>query len=141
MILRPDPPCFEITGDKHCWDAAEILQSRSTNDRTIYSWDPSTNTRLTLPTTPRARECAVQFQSPLGCNHEHRVAGQAGGDRYADPPQDLADWVRGNDAVTEAGFDFRDREKWMLGDIIYSTPVVVGTPSVGGGLDTRPQPG
>ncbi len=34
--------------------------------------------------------------------------------------------------MTEVGFDFRDREKWMLGDIIYSTPVVVGTPSVGG---------
>ena len=29
--------------------------------------------------------------------------------------------------MTEAGFDFRDREKWRLGDIIYSTPVVVGT--------------
>jgi type IV pilus assembly protein PilY1 len=128
---KPDSkPCFEMTGDKHCWDAAEILQSRSTNDRTIYTWDPGTKTRLTLPTTPRDTSAPFNFSPPWDATTNTTWQTKLGltGTPTA---EGLTDWVRGNDAVTEAGFDFRDREKWMLGDMIYSTPVVVGTPVVG----------
>jgi type IV pilus assembly protein PilY1 len=123
-------PCFEMTGDKHCWDAAEILQSRSTNDRTIYTWDPGTKTRLTIPTTPRDTSAPFNFNPPWDSTTNTTWQTKLG---LSGTPtaEGLADWVRGNDAVTEAGFDFRDRETWMLGDMIYSTPVVVGTPTVG----------
>jgi type IV pilus assembly protein PilY1 len=49
---------------------------------------------------------------------------------------DLVDWVRGSDNILGTAFTFRERlsesRYWRLGDIVYSTPVVVGTPSVGG---------
>lgn len=40
----------------------------------------------------------------------------------------LIDWVRGD--TTYDGTTARNRNGWILGDVVYSTPVVVGTPSL-----------
>ncbi|HAA04324.1 MAG TPA: hypothetical protein DCE18_13195, partial [Syntrophobacteraceae bacterium] len=118
-------PCFEITGTKHCWDGAEILRNRTpvgTDDRNIYYWDP-TATPKTQPfpkfgdidstTDPTETANRNLWKTKLGL--------------AATPTADsLVDWVRGTDVAT-----LRDRDLWGLGDIVYSTPIVVGTPSVG----------
>jgi type IV pilus assembly protein PilY1 len=120
-------PCFEITGTKNCWDGAEVLRSRSTNDRTIYYWDPTASpSTQQLPARPQPTDNPPWDSSTI-TSWQTRM-----GLATNPTPQDLDDWVRGNDNVYEAGFAFRDRDGWELGDIIYSTPVVIGTPSVGG---------
>jgi hypothetical protein len=40
----------------------------------------------------------------------------------------LINWVRGD--ATYDGTTARDRNNWVLGDVVYSTPVVVGAPSL-----------
>lgn len=43
--------------------------------------------------------------------------------------QNLIDWTRGEMAPVVSGY--RNRNGWLLGDIVYSTPVVVGPPKIG----------
>ncbi len=49
------------------------------------------------------------------------------------------DFIRGDDANEGKGANYRDRGSKKLGDIVHSTPVFVGTPSVGW-PDTAPFP-
>ena len=125
-------PCFEITDpNKNCWDAAEILQKRDTNNRTIYSWDPTTKTTVTIPQVPR--DTGSPFpptNPPWSSSLTATWSGTLGLSGSLTAP-DLIDWVRGDDNIVDSTFAFRDRANWRLGDIIYSTPVVVGTPGVG----------
>ena len=49
------------------------------------------------------------------------------GDEIADDEiKDMIDFVRGD--ATNDGGKYRDRNRWFLGDIIYSTPSIVGPP-------------
>lgn len=128
--------CFEApTGaTKHCWDGSEVMQTQSggTNGRNIYSWDPTaSNPTIAVPTRPQPIE-NPPWDSPTISSWQTRLGLSPGPPSTSVPtPEDLVDWVRGNESLTEAGFSFRDRENWILGDIVYSTPVVVGTPSIG----------
>jgi type IV pilus assembly protein PilY1 len=128
-------PCFEITGTKNCWDGAEVLETD--NSRTLYTWDPNASppATITVPMVPRQGSAPftpsnppwVSMDSTTTTNWKNKLGlGTAPG------AADLLDWVRGSDAPLGSTYTFRDRDNWRLGDIIYSTPVVVGTPSVGG---------
>jgi len=129
--------CFEITRTKHCWDGAGILQNRSTDDRTIYSWDPTASppAMLTVPTVPRQTSSPyLPLSPPWDSTTTSTWAARLGVSGSLTAP-DLLDWVRGDDNIVDSTYNFRDRgDDWglsRLGDIIYSTPVVVGTPTVG----------
>jgi type IV pilus assembly protein PilY1 len=130
-------PCFEIVGTKNCWDGADILKTN--NSRTMYTWDPTASppAMITLPAVPRQASSPYTPTSPW-VSMDSATSGATTinwknklGLGTAPTAADLIDWVRGADAPLGSTYTFRDRDNWRLGDIIYSTPVVVGTPSVG----------
>ncbi len=126
-------PCFEITGTKNCWDAAEILKTN--NDRTIYTWDPTASppAMITIPAVPRQGSSPFAPTAPwTSADGTATVTWKSKlGLGVAPTAADLIDWVRETDDISGSSYAFRDRDGWKLGDIIYSTPVVVGTPTVG----------
>ncbi|MCL4553302.1 MAG: PilC/PilY family type IV pilus protein, partial [Candidatus Marsarchaeota archaeon] len=121
-------PCFQITsGTKHCWDGAQILQSRDTNDRTLYTWDTSTKTQVTVPIVPTSGSIDPPWTSTATSTWQTKL-----GVTTSPTPSDLISWVRGIDVDGLRTRTDSDNLQWRLGDIVYSTPVVVGTPTVGG---------
>ncbi len=88
------------------WEAGEILRGRSADSRTIYTGIAGN---------------LVEF---TGSNLDDL-------DDYMNTPpdtvgtlEDLIDYIRG-DEIT----GMRDRNGWKLGDLVHSTPVVVGKPA------------
>ena len=123
--FETNPPCFEMTGTRHCWDGAEILRNGTpvgTDDRNIYYWD-STATPKTQPFPKHGDIDSTTDPTEIAKRNLWKTKLGLAATPTAD---DLVDWVRGTDVGT-----LRDRDRWGLGDIVYSTPVVVGTPSVG----------
>jgi type IV pilus assembly protein PilY1 len=91
-------------GDAAIWEAGEILRQRPTSERRIFT---AVN--------------GVTYNFDSGRSDDLRDAlGVATNVEAAD----LINWVRG-DAVE----GLRDRHGWILGDIVHSTPVVVGAPA------------
>ncbi len=99
--------CFNLPysdGDVPAWEAGTLLAEQGAASRQIIT--------------------------ALGGNSYDFVEGSASNLRVAmDVPTDeeaadLISWVRGNDVA-----GLRDREGWILGDAINSTPVVVGAPA------------
>ena len=128
--------CFEapVGATTHCWDGSQLMQTASggSNGRTIYYWDPTQSPPTQqVPIRPQPVE-NPPWNSTTISNWQTKLGLSPGPPSTSVPtPEDLVDWVRGNGNVSESGFGFRDREDWILGDIVYSTPVVVGTPSIG----------
>ena len=91
-------------GDSPVWEAGDLLRDRDPDDRTIFT--------------------------ALGLNLYNFTAGQAANLHVAmDIPiqEDAAEiiaWTRGDNLD-----GLRNRGDWVLGDIIHSTPVVVGAPT------------
>ncbi len=90
-------------GDAEIWEAGSIL-SASTTQRTIFTGLGST--RYDFQTSS-----AMNLRAAMNVATEQEAA-------------DLIDWGRGNPVN-----GLRDRRGWILGDIVHSTPVVVGEPS------------
>ncbi len=90
-------------GDPSIWEAGHLLAVRGANDRTIFTGVGSTQMDFTTSQ-------AATLQPYLG------VATQT-------IASDVISWTRG-----EYVANYRDRDGWILGDIIHSTPVVVGPP-------------
>jgi type IV pilus assembly protein PilY1 len=94
---------YEI-GSPAIWEAGYTLSNRAANDRDIFT--------------------------AIGANRYDFVTGQAGnlstamGVADAAIAADLIAWTRGEDVAP-----YRDRGGWKLGDIIHSTPVVIGSPA------------
>ncbi len=91
-------------GDSPVWEAGAILAHRDADSRRIFT--------------------------ALGRNVHNFTAGNAGDLATAmsvggvDTAANLIDWARG-----EYVDDLRNRRGWKLGDIVHSTPVVVGAPN------------
>jgi type IV pilus assembly protein PilY1 len=99
--------CFELpyeTGDTPIWEAGELLKNRDPDNRQIFTALGSTEYDFV---TSRSADLYVDMG----------LASEADADT-------LIEWARGNDMP-----GMRDRQGWILGDIIHSTPVVVGAPS------------
>jgi len=99
--------CFELpyeNGDTPIWEAGDLLKDRDPSDRDIFTAIGSSEFNFT---TARSDDLYQAMGLP-------NVA-------EADT---LINWVRGADMP-----GLRDRQGWILGDIIHSTPVVVGAPS------------
>ena len=123
-------------GDSPAWEAGALLRGRDPDSRVIFT---SLNNQMVEFTTANL-DALAPLIAPNGPG--------SGGDRYdgygddvqdnvydsadqnlgpaydADYVRDVIQYVRG-ESVT----GFRDRGGWVLGDLVYSTPVVVGAPS------------
>jgi len=99
--------CYSLpyeAGEAPLWEAGSILSHRNPDDRNIFT--------------------------ALGTNVYNFTNGNAGdllaalGAADLDEARDLIRWGRGTDLD-----GYRDRHDWRLGDIVHSTPVVVGAPN------------
>ncbi|MBI5252551.1 MAG: hypothetical protein HY912_23905 [Desulfomonile tiedjei] len=101
------------SGTRHCWDAGEILKAKipvTPSARLIYTWLFDSTANKYVQKTFESGNLTI---SDLG------VTTTAERDN-------IITWVRG-DPIT----GYRDRSGWILGDIVYSTPVVIGPPRLG----------
>ncbi len=99
--------CFALPyeeGDAPLWEAGALLESRNPGTREIFT--ALGGTRLDFDTGS-----APLLQSALGAATADEAAG-------------LIAWGRGEPVA-----GLRDRQGWILGDLVHSTPVVVGAPT------------
>ncbi len=94
----------------HCWEAEDYMPSASS--RTIFTL---------------LRGTQKSFTSTNICTEADALGLTGDGDFALTDCGDLVSWVRGSDGWAKG----RDRSNWVLGDIVYSTPVVVQAPSLG----------
>ena len=105
-----DDFCYEH--HDHCWEAEERLPSPAS--REIFTWKSGSQ---------------ISFDTGDICPDDLLAVS---GDSLFDEDnstlacREIIDWVRGKDGWIKA----RDRDGWTLGDIVYSTPVVVQQPSL-----------
>lgn len=104
----------------HCLDGGWQLKSRSYSDRTIFSflngaWTTFDNSTSNFTKLKPFLANKFDFNGTGNCSKPI-----TDGDTKA-----LIKWVRGGNATNS-----RQRYGWKLGDIAYSTPVVVSSPSL-----------
>lgn len=95
--------------DPYCMDGAEVLSAQTT--RTIFSW---------LGSTPQKTSLAAAdsyLNNQLDLDDDSDIDGT--------DTTLLRSWIVGGNATNA-----RNRHGWLLGDIAYSTPIVVGQPSL-----------
>jgi type IV pilus assembly protein PilY1 len=90
-------------GDTALWEAGQLLSSRNTSRR-IFTGLGSTKYDFTAGTAPLLKTAMNVATDAMAA--------------------DLINWGRGDYVA-----GLRDRRGWILGDIVHSTPVVVGPPS------------
>jgi len=91
-------------GDAPLWEAGDLLRQRNLANRKIF-------TALGDNVLKFETGNAAKLRDSMGAVDDAEAAR-------------LIDWGRGNNIP-----GYRDRQGWILGDIIHSTPVVVGRPS------------
>jgi Tfp pilus tip-associated adhesin PilY1 len=130
--------------DTTCWDAGTLLTSSSQSSRNIFTYINGTQTPFT---TANATTLAPYLQNTIdfvvasctsysnssscnavsGCGWNSSTSKCAAVANSTDVP-DLISWIRGD--TTFDGTTARNRSGWILGDIVYSTPVVVQAPAL-----------
>ncbi len=98
--------CFQLPyemGDHSIWEAGTILRNSNLSERNIYT--SIGGERMVFD-----QSNASELMAAMGCDTHEEAA-------------DLIDWTRG-----ERVEGLRERNGWVLGDVIHSTPVVVGPP-------------
>lgn len=127
-------PCFRISGtSKACWDGAEFLKIVQADNRVIFTatlTDVAKNTWANEPFPTRGTVATA-----LATWNQRFFGGTPTAFPYA---ADLVDWVRGIRIEglrtrTDSGLNtgVGDNKEWRLGDVVYSTPVVIGSPGIG----------
>jgi len=91
-------------GDSPIWEAGHLLSDRSADNRRIFTVVDDQEYDF----TPGE---AGEFNSAMEIDDVGEAA-------------DVIAWTRGENVM-----GYRDREDWKLGDIIHSTPVVIGDPA------------
>ncbi|RLB12320.1 MAG: hypothetical protein DRG39_02200 [Deltaproteobacteria bacterium] len=99
----------------HCWDAGEKLSNQGT--RTIFTFINNQKTDFSF----------ANVNNYLDLDSECDFDGDGNVDD--NDKQKLVNWVVGTEDGD--GTHMRNRNGWLLGDIVYSTPLVVGQPSLG----------
>lgn len=114
-----------------CWDGGKILKESAPNSRCLFTVLNGTMTKLDDGTST----CNAPFYSGLSSNWSDLEAALANTIDFdndgsaADDSGSLIRWLRGEWDTSWTNVA-RDRHGWALGDIVYSTPVVVGPPSI-----------
>jgi|GEM_PF-4736873 len=144
--------CSACSDGRSCWDAGKKLQDRTTA-RTIYTMIDGEQKAFDLLTA-----AAASTGDPLRILMRDSSTGAL---PDIDTMQAVIQWVRGvmdttgqyplddsgdyipagstpGDASNPSKGPFRDRQGRKLGDIVYSTPVIVGPPSLGGVFGVDP---
>lgn len=88
------------------WEAGEILRSRSADSRTIYTGIDNNLVHFKTSNVDDIDDFMTPPPDSLGT------------------AEDLIDYIRGREISP-----MRDRDGWKLGDLVHSTPVVVGRPA------------
>ncbi len=137
---------------RHCWDAGEILTTAQADSRLIL-------TLLELPGTPSGGVKSWKSPEMYRVNWLNVTLLES----FLELPSSsweksmaLIQWVRGKvdddgnpikpwGGRADSSADYRDRKRdldsgpqWLLGDIIYSTPVVVGAPTLANSVSGSP---
>ncbi|ROR01935.1 pilus assembly protein [Desulfosoma caldarium] len=104
--------------DGHCWDAGKEM-TLDTNPRRIFTMIKGTMTEL--DSEHLDNDTANALDNTIDFNNDNKTT--------IDDAKELVRWLRGEwkESWTNVA---RDRKGWCLGDIVYSTPVVVGPPSI-----------
>jgi len=111
--------CSDMTGNKHCIDAGQVLNERTT-PRNIFTFVEDSQTPFEIASGTDAGF----WNDYLQINHDFNNDGQAGDEGDV---EQLIQFIRGE--INGNGTSLRERQDgWKLGDIIYSSPVVVGPP-------------
>jgi type IV pilus assembly protein PilY1 len=92
-------------GDSPVWEAGNLLRTRAASSRELFTLYNGSVMNFDAA-------AATDLMADLGAATEEEAV-------------DIINFTRG-DAVDGA----RDRNGWKLGDLVYSTPVVVGTPAL-----------
>jgi len=94
----------------HCMDSAQVLRSSQKTNRSIFTWigSPPSKTDFT--------SAGSYLNNQLDLNKDSIV-------NSADTDI-LRNWIIGGNATNT-----RNRHGWLMGDIVYSTPVSVGEPA------------
>ena len=113
------PGQFCIEHDDHCWEAEDKLPLPA--DREIFTYLDGSKKDFTI-----ANMCAGDDWLELDTDSYYA----------ASDCDELVSWIRGSSLSDLSPWSkARDRdwegEEWVLGDVAYSTPVLVGSPSLG----------
>ncbi|MEE9530920.1 MAG: PilC/PilY family type IV pilus protein, partial [Syntrophobacteria bacterium] len=105
-----------VEGETPLWEAGDVLADRialnTADDREIFTYMTSES--------PKKQDFeAINSTLVDTLNTEWSESSDS-------EIQDMIDFIRGDDS--NDGGKYRDRKGWFLGDIIYSTPRVVGSP-------------
>lgn len=143
LCCRSGKLCYQASGspcsgedatdcpsEKRCWDGAEGLRTKRGD---VWSWldDNGNGVVDTGEFKLFSASNASTFLSELGLGVENDCDDDG---QYQNDVQDAAsliNWVLGQQVSC-----YRDRTdgaglRWLLGDIVYSTPVIVGVPPLG----------
>lgn len=99
--------CYEH--HEHCWEAEDMMPS------------PTSRSIHTLINGQQK-----SFSTTNVCTEADWLGLNGDGEFAETDCNDLVDWVRGNETWAKG----RKRDGWVIGDIVYSTPVVVQSPSL-----------
>ncbi|MBM4326809.1 MAG: hypothetical protein FJ118_06555, partial [Deltaproteobacteria bacterium] len=136
-----DKLCYQDSGSacdgedcpsaRNCWDAAQILTS-TTRGRIFAGYDLNSNGKIERNEVKDFTTANASYFRPLlnlqaanDCDHN--------GTLNNTDAAELISWIRGNASTCyRSRIDTVDTSKtWLMGDVAYSTPVIVGVPSLG----------
>ncbi|MFC1835330.1 pilus assembly protein, partial [Thermodesulfobacteriota bacterium] len=135
--------CHQMPGNscgtpKHCWDAAALLKSRlsatgAQDQRVIYTTKRTyDNQKKEYLVDPDWGFEAFPKRADLAGAAAVKTKWAGLLDVDEADVENLVDWLRGAEKDGNGDFlPYRDRDGWVLGDIVFSTPVVVGVPPLG----------
>ncbi len=112
--------CASMGTDRHCWDAGEFLKDES--GRKLFTYLEGATVYFDNET--RKADIITALENDTDWDED--------GLTNDEDAEKLLEWVLGWDNASLT----RDRNGWILGDIVYSTPVVVGPPSISA-VDSR----
>lgn len=120
-ITEENLMCRDLSdADKKCWDAGEMLSSTSRN--IFVGLDLNSDSKIDKGDRFSV-DFADQLESYLKVSRD--ITGD--GNISIEDTKALIKWIVGEETNYPGT---RDRNEWLLGDIIYSTPVVVGPPAI-----------
>jgi len=118
-----DPVTGQVntTPGSQVWSAQAQLDAQAANARLIATWDPVVKTGTPFRWNPALAPAGISATTALGMALSTFPADTKG--------QDVVQFIRGSNAQEQRnGGPFRNRTH-KLGDIVFSAPLYVGTPS------------